>query len=373
MDCAGKGVVAGRCAGTAKRRCGRCGAVAYCSLSHQLSHWSVHKEECERFKQQMMQASVLSDFPFTFRGEATDEAILERRETRCSFLDRRGLHGLGMWACECRCWELDDSLECPRFPSGWDLPAVLCPCQGPVASFPESKRVSSWDNYCKWRDIPLHSPVALLLQWPLLIYWAVELVGLRNLSSGQQLYIHYLGPEKELLQMAAFGELRALFPDVQVNIDIIGPDVPMHWDGETVKLHKYAECNESECECKCKMDVDTGHSSPVILHIRRGYYHDVYRSLQKDSPPHLVIAPNAGIAAYSSWLPTIELINELKVPAVFSDYCEEACHMGSCCISSISGKPLTIPIQLNPFRQPMVVEDAVLLLPCYSNCFLFGL
>lgn len=32
-----------------------------------------------------------------------------------------------------------------------------------------------------------------------------------------------------------------------------------------------------------------------------------------------------------------------------------------------------LQIQLNPFRQPMAVEDSALFLPCYSNCFLFGI
>ncbi|KAM0987362.1 hypothetical protein ACFXTH_011487 [Malus domestica] len=63
----------------------------------------------------------------------------------------------------------------------------------------------------------------------------------------------------------------------------------------------------------------------------------------------------------------------LLLPAVFSDYCKEACHLGARCISSVTGHPLNIPIQLNPFRQPMAVEDSVLVLPCYSNCFLYGM
>lgn len=33
------------------------------------------------------------------------------------------------------------------------------------------------------------------------------------------------GPEKELLQLAVFGELQALFPGVKVHIDLIGPAI----------------------------------------------------------------------------------------------------------------------------------------------------
>ena len=91
-----------------------------------------------------------------------------------------------------------------------------------------------------------------------------------------------------------------------------------------------------------------------------------------------------------------ELIKEIKVPAIFSDFCEEACHLGASCLSSVIGRPITFPvwflhcppcdtkstlsislcfalqIQLNPFRQPIAIEDTALFLPCYSNCFLYG-
>ncbi|CAL1370255.1 unnamed protein product [Linum trigynum] len=38
--------------------------------------------------------------PFTFSEEATLE-VFEKRESRCSFLSKRGIHGLGMWKYEC--------------------------------------------------------------------------------------------------------------------------------------------------------------------------------------------------------------------------------------------------------------------------------
>ena len=37
----------------------------------------------------------------------------------------------------------------------------------------------------------------------------------------------------------------------------------------------------------------------------------------------------------------------MKVPAVFSDYCEEACHLAACCIRTITGQPLSLPVSLH--------------------------
>ncbi|KAA3482914.1 zinc finger MYND domain-containing protein 15 [Gossypium australe] len=425
MECAGKGSGT-RCLGPARKRCGRCGAVSYCSASHQISHWKVHREECERLEQQMKNLDLLNDFPFTFSQESTVQ-ISEKQESRCSFLRKRGIHQVGLWVCECRCGASVTSFGNSRLESDtWNLSNILCPCRGP--SSPIAKALCSWKDYYEWRCIPLQSPVSLLLHWPLTVYHAIQLAGLGSLTSEiSKLRIHYLGPEKELLQLAVFGELHALFPGVFVQIELIGPAVPHHRfvlpsvsaeivllvslyccyvkypfinrlfllllqtvksfplglifafvrDGDKIDLHSYAHCFEQDCDCRYKNEntsCNIGHaSSAVTLQLHRGYYHDRFLDISKDSLPHLVIAPNAGVAAYASWLPTIELIKEINVPAVFSDYCEEACNLAACCINAVTNQPPRLPIQLNPFRQPMVVEDSPLHLPCYSNCFLFAM
>ena len=39
-----------------------------------------------------------------------------------------------------------------------------------------------------------------------------------------------------------------------------------------------------------------------------------------------------------------EIIRRTGIPAIFTDFCEEAAHLASCCISSITGQPLKIPV-----------------------------
>ncbi|KAL5725306.1 hypothetical protein ACHQM5_008463 [Ranunculus cassubicifolius] len=329
MECAAQGSVNTRCIGPATRQCNQCGAIAYCSQSHQISHWSVHKEECERLGQQMRSADALHDFPFTFSAEATTK-----------------------------------SYDLCRMYNDWSLPNGSCPCYEPVNSI--SMPLTSWKDYYEWRCLPLFSPVALLLHWPLTLYHAVQFARSRLISSvSDKLHIHYLGPEKELHQLAVFAELQALFPGVDVYIEFIGPAIPKSRDGEMICMCSYSHCLEESCICKSEK------RSGVTLKLRRGFYHDVYRDITK--VPDLVFAANAGIAAYSTWSRTIELLKDMDVAAVFTDYCEEAAHLAASRISTVTGHPLSIPIQLNPFRQPMVVEESALFLPCYSNCFLFGM
>nr|KJB31341.1 hypothetical protein B456_005G187100 [Gossypium raimondii] len=283
MECAGKGSGT-RCLGPARKRCGRCGAVSYCSASHQISHWKVHREECERLEQQMRNLDLLNDFPFTFSQESTVQ-ISEKQESRCSFLRKRGIHQVGLWVCECRCGASVTSFGNSRLESDtWNLSNILCPCRGP--SSPIAKALCSWKDYYEWRCIPLQSPVSLLLHWPLTVYHSIQLAGLGSLTSEiSKLCIHYLGPEKELLQLAVFGELRALFPGVFVQIELIGPAVPHHRDGDKIDLHSYAHCIEQDCDCRYKNEntsCSIGHtSSAVTLQLHRGYYHERFLDISK--------------------------------------------------------------------------------------------
>ncbi|KAL9246439.1 hypothetical protein vseg_019974 [Gypsophila vaccaria] len=368
MECAAKGRGT-KCVGPPVRSCDACHAVSYCSLSHQILHWSDHRKECRRLKEQMKNADIVNEFPFPFCEEATTQ-ICENKRRRCSFFTRRNLHRIGMWSHECSC-RISDTCDRSVLIKCWNLSSTCAPCTDPGS--PLSKQLSSWKEYYEWRSIQLDSPAALLLQWPLTIYRAVQLNAHRmpkSEASKEILNIHYLGPDKELSQLAVFGELLALLPHFHVHIELVGPAVPENRDGEIINLETFAYCNDKDCKCKMP---SADRSSAVTLRLLKGFYHDRFKDTVKDCFPHLIVAPNAGVAAYPSWKETIELIHLLNVPAVFTDFCEEAAHMAAACLSSITGCEPTLPIELNPFRQPMAVEDSVLNLPCYSNCFTFGI
>ncbi|KAK9113933.1 hypothetical protein Syun_020730 [Stephania yunnanensis] len=376
MECGARGSSRMLCSGPAIRRCGRCGVVAYCSISHQVAHWSYHKEECGRLEKQMMNAHLLHHFPFPFSMEATLQ-VLEKKVTRCSFLMQRNLHLLGMWKHECNCGASVSSADYLRVNDEWGLQSLLCPCQ--EVPKPMSVCLNNWRSYYDWRCIPLNSPVAVLLHWPLTIYHSIQLAASINLlpEISNKLLIHYLGPDKELCQLSVFKELHALFPDLKLHIELIGPAVPQFRNGERMTLTGYAKCLEIDCYCKSRAENGGRYpfdkSSGVSLGFHKGFYHDLFKDVLKESFPHVIIAPNAGIAAYSSWLPTIELIKDMNVPTIITDYCEEAAYLAASCITTVTSHPLSIPVQLNPFRQPLVMEDTALYLPCYSNCFIFGI
>ncbi|GKC53029.1 hypothetical protein Tco_1075774, partial [Tanacetum coccineum] len=141
-----------------------------------------------------------------------------------------------------------------------------------------NKQLSSWNDYYEWRGVPLDSPVALLLHWPLTIYQAIQLASAKHLipETMDELWIHYLVTpgstiKWELHQIAAFGELHALLPGVQLHIDFVGPSVPYDRDGETIALCSYADCMEVNCSCKsgnAEFGSDTTADKPSAITMR---------------------------------------------------------------------------------------------------------
>eukprot|EP00249_Psilotum_nudum_P003001 c16327_g1_i1 orf=385-1572(+) len=389
-ECAARQLGRGACTGPARLRCGSCGAISYCSSAHQRLHWQQHKEECERMAQQMQRSAIVHDFPFSFAEETTLQVDMGV-STLCSFFERCGIHMLGLWQFECECGHDKFSLLGYGNTNDdfcWHLPSNICPCTDALVPLVDS--LESWASYYIWRRLPFHSPVAMLLHWPATVYHALRIAIGRMQNSfprpGDFLRIHYLGPERELDQLATFAELHALLPMVQIQIDFIGPAIPSSRNGEVIILKDYMPCSDAVCQCKIKNtnaeNVGDDHvleakqsniGFPIYLKLWKGLYHDLYSQLVKDSLPHLIFAPNAGIAASSSWLPTIELISTTEIPMIITDFCEEAAFLAVQCISSALALPITYPVQVNPFRQPTVPPEKILEVPTYSNCFIFGI
>lgn len=365
MECAGSHL-RGSCAGPATLRCGCCGAVRYCSRKHQKAHWGEHAQVCARMAEQMRRAPALYDFPFSFAHHTTRS--LEADEiTLCLLLQSWALHGEGLWGASCDCFQRAASPETV----GWNLPAGSCPCKAPELS--PVGQLQSWEEYYNWRGIPFHSPAALILHWPLSVYHALWLSQLQTVNPKplETLHIHYLGPERELDQLPVFAELLALLPSVEIHIEFVGPAVPEWRDGESLVFSTFARCADVECTCKKRDSVPKG---SVTTRLWRGLYHDRYSELGR-MPPDLIFAANAGIAAFSSWHPSIVLIESLDVPALYTDYCEEAAVLATQTIQYVTQgnhPSLAFPVQVNPFRQPLSPSNKVLDLPTFSNAFIFG-
>lgn len=127
------------------------------------------------------------------------------------------------------------TLPPPMSPSS--SPSLPLPSPAPPSSAPPR----SWPEYYSWRGLDSLSPLALLLTFPLTVYWAIRLARLEagpkpsasSVSSAsaastvsppavraglRPLHVHLLGPEKELHLLPLFGELAYLLPSLEVRI-----------------------------------------------------------------------------------------------------------------------------------------------------------
>lgn len=79
---------------------------------------------------------------------------------------------------------------------------------------------------------------------------------------------------------------------------------------------------------------------------------------------------HAGLAAYSSWMPTVKLLLQSKeLPCFFTDYCEEAAERAAHMCRAISRNSRGIEVVLNPWRSPLRDTRAGTALPSCSNAF----
>ncbi|TGZ60883.1 hypothetical protein CRM22_008284 [Opisthorchis felineus] len=185
-----------------------------------------------------------------------------------------------------------------------------------------------WAEYYIWRGFAnpppsqsLHgdwsefsSPIAILLHWPLTIYYVLAHIFPKTNEQDVQsvlekgvLTIHVVGVEHELSMLPVFLELAYLLnPDLSVRLFFIGTDFSPAVDRHTFNL-----------------------SSRLSVSVCSSTYHEFIRdSLPHLDRPHLVIGFNSGLAAYGTWTPTLKLIHALNVPAYFTDSCLYSCAWG---------------------------------------------
>lgn len=197
------------------------------------------------------------------------------------------------------------------------------------------RRLSSWRDYYELREIPESSIVALLLTFPMTLYYAIAEYGSVPCTVAKMLSrplrIHIVGAEKELNFLDLFKEVSFLAaPDFSVElVFVVRPDmVPQRSTDQSLDLSL----------------TDTLRVSVVS-----GTYGD---SLDPQfdcgsGPPDMIVAFDAGLFAYESWRSVVEYLDvHCGVVGVFTDYNEFS---GVAC-AGISGDCSSLCV--NPFRQP---------------------
>ena len=193
-----------------------------------------------------------------------------------------------------------------------------------------------------------------------------------------RLVIHLLGAEKELDQAFAFawflsrawrGEAFRGIIARDVEVHMVGPEVPKTW-GPVV----------------CERDEETN-APRVAVYGHRGLYHDVVDASLTSSrgtlatAPDVIVCPDAGIAAFASWVPTIDVILRAGAPAAVTDLTAEAARAAAkiwlrraalfSATRALSAFGSDADVALNPFRRVMSARGNDTQAPTYANGFGF--
>ncbi|XP_045442561.1 zinc finger MYND domain-containing protein 15 isoform X4 [Pipistrellus kuhlii] len=193
--------------------CPQCSAVLYCGEACLRADWRrcpddvSHRFWCPRLAAFMERTGELATLPFTYTAEVTSETFNKE-----AFLASRGLTR-GYWT---QISMLIPGRGTPRHPRGsTPSPSLLLHgdpyqlLQGdgpvlmpPVPADPPRGLFGSWRDYYTWRGLSLDSPMAVLLTYPLTVYYVItHLVPQSfpelNIQNKQSLKIHVVEAGKE--------------------------------------------------------------------------------------------------------------------------------------------------------------------------------
>ncbi|TDL16733.1 hypothetical protein BD410DRAFT_822787 [Rickenella mellea] len=329
-------------------RCSACKAVNYCGVPCQKQAWKRkdveggfergHKEDCAGLKEFMKEApeirAVLFQFPW---GKVESDGSL--------FIDfalaQRDLLGkgnkFGYWT------QGDFTPSASRNSSsgdwgiallsethftekaGWKLPSDEIPTlafenRQPLAS-PRSFE-HNWKSYYEWRGLPLSSPAAVLLHWPLTIYRLLSILGLVPEEvpvNRKKLVLYYIGVEKELDLLPVFGELAILLPNTDVEMVMFGQRAY-----ELVSKAKPLALASKEYVFEYQAPAEYGSGSLRIRLDKTAPYWDPTTLLPNKLRPDVILGLNAGISTYEQWRMVFAISRALDIPFAISEYSRQS-------------------------------------------------
>ncbi|XP_047561889.1 zinc finger MYND domain-containing protein 15 isoform X3 [Lutra lutra] len=254
-----------------------------------------------------------------------------------------------------------------------DGPALM----PPVPPDPPRGLFGSWQDYYTWRGLSLDSPMAVLLTYPLTVYYVItHLVPQSfpelNIQNKQSLKIHVVEAGKEFDLVMVFWELLVLLPHVALELQFVGDGLPLDSDQQHFTLQR----DGPEVSVRPGSGVSARLSSStkekggrrdLQIKVSARPYH-----LLQGPKPDLVIGFNSGFGLKDTWLSSLPRLQSLRVPAFFTESSEYGCVMDDQTMAVATGGG-TSPPRPNPFRSPFRLRAADNCMPWYCNAFIFHL
>uniref|UniRef100_A0A2K6TAD6 Zinc finger MYND-type containing 15 n=1 Tax=Saimiri boliviensis boliviensis TaxID=39432 RepID=A0A2K6TAD6_SAIBB len=254
-----------------------------------------------------------------------------------------------------------------------DGPAIM----PPVPPDPPRGLFGSWQDYYTWRGLSLDSPMAVLLTYPLTVYYVITRLVPQsfpelNIQNKQSLKIHVVEAGKEFDLVMVFWELLVLLPHVALELQFVGDGLPPESDQQHFTLQRdgpeVSVRNGSGVSARPSSGTkEKGSRRDLQIKVSARPYH-----LLQGPKPDLVIGFNSGFGLKDTWLSSLPRLQSLRVPAFFTESSEYGCVMDGQTMAVATGGGTSRP-QLNPFRSPFRLRAADNCMPWYCNAFIFHL
>ncbi|KAJ7668301.1 hypothetical protein B0H17DRAFT_1142428 [Mycena rosella] len=197
---------------------------------------------------------------------------------------------------------------------GWrlkteDIPSLALHNSDACPTFPPEFE-ETWKSYYQWRGLPITSPAAMLLHWPMSVYACLKELGLAPegstcLGSRKKLIVYYVGARVGLVLIS------------YLDLVMFGANA-----AHSVKRAKARGLTQSPRPCVFEYTGPaSGGSGTVRVYIDSdpAYY---CPSRERSKHPDAIVALNAGLGSYLSWQPVIIRAFDFDIPFICTDYCE---------------------------------------------------
>ncbi|KAJ3075173.1 hypothetical protein HDU98_009010 [Podochytrium sp. JEL0797] len=365
---------------TKTKQCSACKSVIYCSAECATKDWPNHKIMCPIYKANMerLTAENLHGFPFTWYN-ATKHLD---NYNQVPFLVEKEIHNIGVYRRLCQCFqqlqwgELTGELavqmaadtlkgdEEKQFACS-GLPKELFPFGRELKKGVDPESINGWEDWYKAYGLPLDSPVALVFEVPLTVWYLVKkYAAVRMVGGRRQLTLHLLGPEREADLIHCFSYLLPLLPNTDIIIHMVGPTVSKRLRPDHTS---YTFKNSTST-----LYVSLTSAEYSLVHYDASYFGSVNKKMQGSSPPDLVLILNGGVFQYQTFAPTIKLLMDKGAKILFTEPIETSAVVMGKQFESMKWKPLSTEVEVNPFRQPVFQWKKEVNLPGWSNGFIVG-
>ncbi|KAJ7043648.1 hypothetical protein C8F04DRAFT_1028632 [Mycena alexandri] len=311
--------------------CAGCKMAIYCSPECTKQWWKKgHKRQCPATKRDGERIpkykEIVQQFPWTDAGWNAQGYYMKYLVWVQFGVLGSSREKVGYWAVYERTnqdtW--DEILDSPwgrqlTEEEGWKLATKFIPSLAPKVcpSFPPTFD-DNWTSYYQWRRLPIESPAAILLQWPLSVYACLKELGLvkKELAGPRRkLRVDYIGLRDEFGFIPVFGELALLFPNTDLDLVMFGEHNSRAFERAKSRGLAPQPCVfEYTAPSMCG-----GGTIRIFIDPSPPYYRP---SRDPSDHPDAIVALNAGLGSFISWQHVILLSIEFDIPFAVTDYCE---------------------------------------------------